>query len=239
MTCSAPCWTGSRKSPSATCSTSKSRSRRTRSSKRTVPRPAPRWLRPLRSERPRAQARPGGAESLRREPASLRRAPLLRRPVGLERPVLLGRPVLVSRPVLLGRPAGRPRGLAQRRRRVRVGVDPQRSEMAESAVRRAARRLTETAGPVVRTLGQPVPRPPRPPRPRPYRRGWPRVGLSGCSTRRRPWTAARTWKPARGRAPTTISPASGGTTRARAVRVVSSSAATATPGCAPTPSRIA
>jgi hypothetical protein len=63
-----------------------------------------------------------------------------------------------------------------------------------------------------------------------------RAVRSGCSTRPRPSTAERTWRPARDRPGTTTSPASAATIPALAVLAASSSAATATPGCARTPS---
>ena len=63
-----------------------------------------------------------------------------------------------------------------------------------------------------------------------------RVVRSGCSTRPRPSTAERTWRPARDRPGTTTSPASAATIPALAVLAASSSAAMATPGCARTSS---
>jgi len=97
--------------------------------------------------------------------------------------------------------------------------------------------LADMPRPAVRRPRMPGPAALTPSRPGVSRRrsrpGSRRAGLSSCSTRRRPSTAGRTWRPAGARAPGMSTPASAATTRARADRAASSSAATGTRGCGP------
>ncbi len=93
---------------------------------------------------------------------------------------------------------------------------PRRAKAARARAPRGARAAALTPSPP--RASQPSPRASR------------HAGPSSCSTRRRPSTAARTSRPAGARPRVTTSLASGATTRARADRAASTSAATATRG---------
>ena len=106
---------------------------------------------------------------------------------------------------------------------------PKAAPRSEAAPRSKSTPGTARPGPglVART---PSPRRARGPRSRP---GWDRAARSGWSTRRRRSTAGRTWRRAGARPPGTSTAGLAATTRARADRAASSSAATVTRGTRP------
>ena len=115
-------------------------------------------------------------------------------------------------------------------------VPPERTRpAARKHLRTVGRRVRRRAGPLA-APAVPTPGPPGP-RQHPYRPGLRLVGPSACSIRRRPSTAAPTWRPAGARPGPMTSPTSGAMTRAHAGRGASSSAATVTRGYARRASR--